>query len=109
VLDRHGVILSIFGGHRRIIFLGSAQSANVTDDGPSCAVVATDVDFFSVVGVQGSGIHPRLELRELEKDAEMWNLFLMAFARFQAVDQKRKLSYFQMAGSYNPSFFSFRC
>ncbi|KAF1998318.1 Di-copper centre-containing protein [Amniculicola lignicola CBS 123094] len=87
------------------ILLGSAQSVNVTDDGPSCTVAATDVDFFSVVGVQGSGVHPRLELRELEKDAEMWNLFLMAFARFQAVDQKRKLSYFQMAAIHGAPFY----
>ena len=67
--------------------------------GASCpAIEKTDESsFFSVVGVQGTGVHPRQELRELEKDAETWNLFLQAFARFQAMDQSDKVSYFQVA------------
>lgn len=67
--------------------------------GASCpAVEKTDESsYFSVVGVQGTGVHPRQELRELEKDAETWNLFLQAFARFQAMDQSDKVSYFQVA------------
>jgi tyrosinase len=52
----------------------------------------------SVTGVQGTGIQPRLEIRELEKNKEMFNLFLLALARFQATDQNSKLSYFQIAG-----------
>ncbi|KAF2471888.1 Di-copper centre-containing protein, partial [Lindgomyces ingoldianus] len=66
--------------------------------GPSCGVANQSSSFFSVVGVQGTGVHPRLELRELEKDPETWNLFIQAMSRFQNMDQKDKLSYFQLAG-----------
>lgn len=57
-----------------------------------------DNGYLSVTGVQGTEIHPRLEVRELEKDPIMWNLFLQAFAKFQAMDQKSKRSYFQISG-----------
>jgi tyrosinase len=69
-------------------------------DGPSCGVVGKtdESSFFSVVGVQGAGVQPRMELRELEKDTETWNIFLQAFARFQAMDQSDKVSYFKVAG-----------
>jgi tyrosinase len=87
-----------------LLFAAVAQAAtnftNFTNstDGPSCGVPNTDDSFFSVVGVQGAGIYPRQELRELEKDTETWNIFLQAFARFQAMDQDEKISYFQIAG-----------
>ncbi|KAF1977325.1 Di-copper centre-containing protein [Bimuria novae-zelandiae CBS 107.79] len=70
--------------------------------GASCpAVQKTDESsYFSVVGVQGTGVHPRQELRELEQDAETWNIFLQAFARFQAMDQSDKVSYFQVAAPF---------
>lgn len=34
----------------------------------------------------------------LEKDTETWNIFLQAFARFQAMDQGEKVSYYKVAG-----------
>jgi hypothetical protein len=49
-------------------------------------------------------VQPRLELRELEKDTETWNMFLLAFARFQAMDQSDKVSYFKVAGSKDSSY-----
>ncbi|KAF2020511.1 Di-copper centre-containing protein [Aaosphaeria arxii CBS 175.79] len=73
-------------------------------DGPSCPGAVHDDTYFSVVGVQGCGIHPRLELRELEKDPTMWNLFIQAMAKFQAMDQADKLSYFQVAGIHGAPF-----
>jgi len=76
---------------------GLSQAASL-EDGGSCGALSQDDSYFSVVGVQGTGIHPRQELRELEKDTETWNLFIQAFARFQAMDQSNKLSYFQIAG-----------
>ena len=39
-----------------------------------------------------------MEIRQLEKDKVTWNLFVQAMARFQAMDQSDKLSYFQVAG-----------
>ena len=78
--------------------LASTQAASNSTDGPSCGVAKADDSYFSVIGVQGTGVHPRQELRELEKDTEMWNIFLQAFARFQAMDQGEKVSYYKVAG-----------
>lgn len=51
------------------------------------------------VPVATGGVHPRLEIRELEKvGGEMWNLFLLALAEFQAMNQTIIDSYFQIAG-----------
>jgi tyrosinase len=81
-----------------LLFAAAALAATNSTDGPSCGVPGADDSYFSVVGIQGTGIYPRQELRELEKDTETWNMFLQAFARFQAMDQDEKISYFQIAG-----------
>lgn len=78
--------------------LGSVQAVLNFTNGSSCGVAKADDSYFSVVGVQGTGVHPRQELRELQKDTELWNIFLQAFARFQAMDQTEKISYYQVAG-----------
>jgi tyrosinase len=57
--------------------------------------------YFSVLGVAGLGgssLHPRLEIRELEKNADQWNIYLLGLRRLQSVDQGDKLSYYQVAG-----------
>ena len=59
--------------------------------------------YFSVLGVAGVGgtsLHPRLEIRELEKNADQWNLYLLGLRRLQSIDQGDKLSYYQVAGKY---------
>lgn len=43
-------------------------------------------------------VHPRLEIRELEKNADQWNIYLLGLRRFQNADQRDKLSYYQIAG-----------
>ena len=78
--------------------LASVQAVSNSTNGPSCGVAKADDSYFSVVGVQGTGVHPRQELRELQKDRELWNIFLQAFSRFQAMDQSEKISYYQVAG-----------
>ncbi|KAF1363250.1 Di-copper centre-containing protein, partial [Lizonia empirigonia] len=87
-----------------ISLLASTQAASNSTDGPSCGVAKADDSYFSVVGVQGTGVHPRRELRELEKDTETWNIFLQAFARFQAMDQGEKVSYYKVAGIHGAPF-----
>lgn len=82
-----------------VSLLASTQAVSNSTDGPSCGVAKADDSYFSVVGVQGTGVHPRQELRELEKDTETWSIFLQAFARFQAMDQSDKVSYFKVAGT----------
>lgn len=64
----------------------------------SCGAPNVDDSYFSVVGVQGTGVHPRQDIRELEKDTETWNMFIQALARFQAMNQNDKLSYYKISG-----------
>lgn len=91
-------VLSVAGFATSLSLFGSAQAVNSTD-GLSCYVIGASNDtYFSVVGIQGTGVHPRLELRQLEKKPEMWSLFLQALARFQATDQSDQLSFYQVAG-----------
>jgi tyrosinase len=90
--------ISLTGFATLLSLLTSAQAASNSTDGPSCGAAKADDSYFSVVGVQGTGVHPRQELRELAKDAELWNIFLQAFARFQDMDQNEKISYYQVAG-----------
>ncbi|KAF2478091.1 Di-copper centre-containing protein [Lindgomyces ingoldianus] len=57
--------------------------------------------FFSVLGIGGLGdgsTHPRLEIRELEQNADQWNVYLLGLRRFQNMSQSDKLSYYQIAG-----------
>lgn len=55
--------------------------------------------YYAITGATG-GVHPRLEVRELEKTGEMWNLFLLAMQDFQAMDQNLIDSWYQIAGMY---------
>ncbi|KAF1952565.1 Di-copper centre-containing protein [Byssothecium circinans] len=79
---------------------GTLTNSTSSAGSGSCGIPGrTDENsYFSVVGVQGTGVQVRQELRELEKDTETWNLFLQAFARFQDMDQNDKVSYFKVAG-----------
>lgn len=55
---------------------------------------------FVTTGVMnnGSGVQPRLELRELAQDADSWNLYLLGLQRFMNVDENDQLSYYQIMG-----------
>ncbi|KAF1973430.1 Di-copper centre-containing protein [Bimuria novae-zelandiae CBS 107.79] len=52
------------------------------------------------VQVKGApdGQFPRLEIRELKKNADQWNLFLLAMERFQNKPKNDPMSYYQIAG-----------
>ena len=87
--------------------LGSSSAENLDyiaehdDTTLSCIAPSNQTtDYWSIVGVQGTGIHPRLEIRDLEKQPEMWNLFIQAMEKFQSMDQKEKKSWFQIAGMW---------
>lgn len=51
-----------------------------------------------VGAVSGDSVHPRLEIRQLEKNPDQWNVYLLGLHRFQMINQTDKLSYFQIAG-----------
>ncbi|KAI9767433.1 MAG: hypothetical protein M1840_005662 [Geoglossum simile] len=58
---------------------------------------------FAITGVQ-SGRGPngsvplRLEIRELQRNPDLWNLYILGLERLQSVDQKELLSYYQLSG-----------
>ncbi|KAF2264641.1 Di-copper centre-containing protein [Lojkania enalia] len=85
--------------------LNSVSAANITEELSQCGVPKTDENsYWSIVGVQGAGIYPRQELRQLEKDAKTWNLFLLAMAKFQAMSQEDKRSYYKLAAIHGAPF-----
>ena len=99
----HSFFSTLTGLASLLSLLGNVQALSNSTNGPSCGVAkADDSSYFSVVGVQGTGVYPRQELRELEKDAELWNIFIQAFSRFQAMDQSQKTSFYQVAGMQSP-------
>ena len=56
---------------------------------------------FAVLGIRNTGndtVQPRLEIRELERRPDEFNVFLLGLQRFQSIDQADKLSYYQIAG-----------
>ena len=58
---------------------------------------------YPVQGIKGHGntaIHPRLEIRELERNPDQFNVYLLGMQRFQSVDQNDRLSYFRVAGMF---------
>jgi tyrosinase len=59
------------------------------------------------ITVATGGVHPRMELRELEKTGEMWNLFLLAMTDFQKMDQNTIDSWFQIAGIHGMPWYVF--
>lgn len=56
----------------------------------------------AIVGVVGSNtvLAPRLEIRDLQKNADQWNLYLLGMERFKAKAKTDRLSYYQIAGVY---------
>jgi hypothetical protein len=56
-----------------------------------------------VLGLPGLGIttvYPRLEIRELQRSPDQFNVYLIGLRRFQNTSQDDKLSYFQIAGMH---------
>ena len=68
------------------------------DGGPPFSVLG-------VAGVAGASVHPRLEIRQLEQNADQWNVYLLGLNRFQQMNQTDLLSYYQIAGENNYSFY----
>jgi hypothetical protein len=63
---------------------------------------ATGPSVYPVLGVRGLGVgttHPRLEIRELERNKDQLNVYLLGLQRLQNMAQNDKLSYYQIAGT----------
>lgn len=57
-----------------------------------------------VCNTNGRTSAPRLEIRELKKNADQWNLYLLGMERFQAKSKSDRLSYYQIAGVHGVPF-----
>lgn len=55
--------------------------------------------YTAVTGVTGFGSQPRLEIRQLEKNVDQFNLYILGLDRFMKADESQKLSYYQIAGT----------
>jgi tyrosinase len=67
--------------------------------------------FTAITGVCSSGTNnvgvcndgrisaPRLEIRQLQSNADQWNLYLLGMERFKAKDKNDKLSYYAVVGA----------
>lgn len=55
--------------------------------------------YTAVTGILSNQTQPRLEFRDLEKNTDQFNLYLLALDRFMKVDEQDKLSYYQIAGT----------
>lgn len=51
-----------------------------------------------MTGITDAGVHPRMEIRDLARNTDMMNLFLVGLYRFQQTNQQDKFSYYQIAG-----------
>lgn len=59
-------------------------------------------DIYPVLGVVGMGVNttaPRLEIRELQRNPDLFNVYLLGLQRWQNTSQEEKFSYFQVAGT----------
>ncbi|KAF2735384.1 Di-copper centre-containing protein [Polyplosphaeria fusca] len=57
--------------------------------------------FFSVLGTPGDGttsVQPRLEIRQLQQNADQWNIYLLGLRKFQNMTQSDRSSWYQVAG-----------
>jgi tyrosinase len=54
----------------------------------------------AITGVVGSNtvLSPRLEIRDLQKNADQWNLYLLGMERFKAKAKTDRMSYYQVVG-----------
>jgi tyrosinase len=61
----------------------------------------TTEDIVPVLGLPGLGVtttYPRLEIRELQRRPDEFNVYLLGLRRFHNTSQDDKMSYFQIAG-----------
>jgi tyrosinase len=58
------------------------------------------------IAIRGApdGQHSRLEIREMQGNADQWNLFLLAMERFKAKPRSDRMSYYQIAGVHGRPF-----
>ncbi|KAK4997599.1 hypothetical protein LTR66_003012 [Elasticomyces elasticus] len=84
--------------------IGSSGALHLVEDLVPLRARQSSESVFAITGVAGLGIQPRLEIRQLQQNADQWNLYLLGLQRMQQLDQSDKLSYYQIAGIHGRPF-----
>lgn len=66
------------------------------------AVVAGQT--IAITGVQNGAVSPRLEIRQLQQNPEMFNIYILALAALQQIDSTNELSWYQISGIHGMPF-----
>jgi tyrosinase len=77
------------------------------DIGPYLAisgVCSTGTNWWGDCDSNGRQSYPRLEIRQLARNSDQWNLYLLGMERFQSKDKNDKLSYYQVSGVHGRPF-----
>jgi tyrosinase len=53
---------------------------------------------FAITGITGTGTRPRLEIRQIQKNVDQWNLYLLTLQAWKSQSQSNPLSYYGVAG-----------
>ncbi|KAK7614604.1 hypothetical protein BKA81DRAFT_405807 [Phyllosticta paracitricarpa] len=59
---------------------------------------------FAITGADSGSTELRLEIRDLKRSKEQWNLYLLGLQKFQAMDQNDKLSWYSIMGIHGMPF-----
>ena len=61
---------------------------------------------YAINGVQTGGVLQRIEIRQLQQNQPLWNIYLLALKRLQTTNQSELLSYYQISGIHGRPFTS---
>jgi tyrosinase len=82
-----------------LLTLSGVRASPTPYPGFGLSVVATQQSSpFAITGLAGQSVQARLEIRDLQQNAEQWSLFLLGLQRLQSMNQTDFLSWFQIAG-----------
>ncbi|KAF2466550.1 Di-copper centre-containing protein [Lindgomyces ingoldianus] len=90
----HAAVAVQHAAHHHVHRSPQAMEAHLDETKKLLAERANNI---AITGVTGT-ISPRLEIRDLKKNADQWNLYLLGLERFYAKDKGDRLSYYQIAG-----------
>lgn len=88
-------------GHMHVARSVESMEAHLQETRSLLAARAGNI---AITGAADGGQYPRLEIRDLQKNSDQWNLFLLAIEHFQAKDKNDPLSWYQIAGKLETLF-----
>jgi tyrosinase len=85
---------SVTGNKHRHLLVGKSTGAHRRQANATSFIAVTGIGYLA----DDVAIHPRLEIRELERRPDEFNVFLLGLRRWMETSQNQKESYFQIAG-----------